>query len=79
MKGSWLKFREAEFFCNVFPDQFYRHIAGDLIRFAAYDIGDELRAFFQLYDGDDIGQVFLKSRVERPVVDYKGKHLSFTG
>jgi len=79
MNGSRLKFRKAEFFCNVFPDQFHRHITGDLIRFTAYDVGDELRAFFQFYDGDDIGEVFLKSRVKRLVVDYKGEHRSFTG
>jgi hypothetical protein len=77
--GSRLKFRKAEVFVNVFPDHFNRHITKDLIRVTAYDIGEELRAFFQFYDGDDIGEVFLKSRVKRLVINYKGEHRSSTG
>jgi hypothetical protein len=79
MSESRLKFREAEFFCNVFPDQFHWHITGVLIGFTAYDVGDELGTFFQFYDGDDIGEVFLESRMKHLVVDYKGEHRSFTG
>jgi hypothetical protein len=74
-----LKFRKAELFRNIFPNQFHRHITEDLFGFTADNVGDKLGTFFQLYDGNDIGKIFPKSRVKGLVVNDEGEHRSFTG